>query len=108
MVLALHMMSMHLKKRMAELLSEFDERIREYRWLSLEATDRVNVARLRGKADATLYSRGQLAVALEWHEDESEQAATLQEAAAIISEALKTTNGSPEEIAAALQQAEMI
>lgn len=61
-----------LKSEILNLIDEWDEQTKDFRKQSLDATDPVEVARMRAKADTLNYRRGQLIVALEWAEDESE------------------------------------
>lgn len=61
-----------LKSEILNLIDEWDEQTKDFRKQSLDAKDPIEVARMRAKADTLNYRRGQLIVALEWAEDESE------------------------------------
>lgn len=62
-----------LKSGILGLIEEWDEQTNEFRRLSLVSNDPIEITRMRAKADTLNYRRGQLIVALEWAEDESDE-----------------------------------
>lgn len=53
------------RARLIELMDEWYEQVKEFRRLSLEATDPVEVSRMRAKADTLRYRQGELKILVE-------------------------------------------
>lgn len=62
-----------LAERMKEMASEWHDQVKEFRRLSLEATDPVEVTRMRAKADTLHYSQRELLLVIEQFEEDEEE-----------------------------------
>ena len=61
------------RARLIELMDEWYEQVKEFRRLSLEATDPVEISRMRAKADTLRYRQGQLKILIEEMDEMAEE-----------------------------------
>lgn len=61
------------RERLVELMDEWYEQVKEFRRLSLEATDPVEISRMRAKADTLRYRQGQLKILIEEMDEMTEE-----------------------------------